>query len=100
ILRDYDIRAELSATERAGIHKYTFPLNADSHFVLDLAHAYGNRLGMVRWSQLTAKNNDTIVGGRSTAGWADGRQIYFAMMFSKPFRDFEIYSEDAGLGPA
>jgi predicted alpha-1,2-mannosidase len=99
-LLDYNIRAELSATERAGIHKYTFPLSADSHFVLDLVHAYGSRAGMVRWSQLTAKNNDTILGGRSTAGWADGRQIYFAMKFSKPFRDFELYSEDAGLGPA
>jgi predicted alpha-1,2-mannosidase len=100
ILRDYEIRAELSATERAGIHKYTFPLSADSHIVLDLAHAYGSRPGLVRWSQLTAKNNDTILGGRSTAGWAEGRQIYFAMKFSKPFRDLEIYSEDAGLGPA
>src|ERR1041384_314655 len=42
LLKDYDIRAELSATERAGIHKYTFPLNEDSHIVLDLAHCYGN----------------------------------------------------------
>jgi putative alpha-1,2-mannosidase len=25
LLRDYGIRAELSATERAGIHRYTFP---------------------------------------------------------------------------
>ena len=33
ILRDYDIRAELSATERAGIHKYTFPHSDDSHFI-------------------------------------------------------------------
>ena len=100
ILRDYDIRAELSATERAGIHKYTFPHSDDSHFILDLAHAYGNNPGTVRWAQLTAKDNDTILGGRSTAGWADGRQIYFAMKFSKRFRDFEIYSEDASLGPA
>ena len=99
-LRDYNIRAELSATERAGIHKYTFPLSADSHFVLDLVHAYGSQPGTVNWSELKAKNNDTILGGRSTAGWADGRQIYFAMKFSKPFRDFEIYSEDAGIGPA
>src|SRR5437899_9737055 len=42
ILHDYDIRAELSATERAGIHKYTFPQNADSHFILDLTHVYGD----------------------------------------------------------
>jgi len=100
ILRDYDIRAELSATERAGIHKYTFPHSDDSHFILDLVHAYGNNPGTVRWAQLAAKDNHTILGGRSTAGWADGRQIYFAMMFSQSFRDFEIYSEDASLGPA
>jgi predicted alpha-1,2-mannosidase len=99
ILRDYNIRAELSAAERSGIHKYTFPVSADSHFVLDLTHAYGSRPGMVRWSELKARNNDTIVGGRSTAGWAEGRQIYFAMRFSKPFRDFEIFCDDAGLGP-
>jgi predicted alpha-1,2-mannosidase len=99
-LVDYEIRAEMSATERAGIHKYTFPLSADSYFVLDLLHGYGPRPGLIRWSQLTAKNNDTILGGRSVAGWADGRQIYFAMKFSKPFREFEIYSDDTGLGPA
>ena len=100
MLRDYGIRAELSATERAGIHKYTYPLNADSYIILDLVHGYAPRIGLIRWSQLAAKNNDTILGGRSTSGWADGRQIYFAMKFSKPFREFEIYSEDAGVGPA
>jgi putative alpha-1,2-mannosidase len=57
ILLDYKIRAELSATERAGIHKYTFPLNADSHFVLDLVHGYGSRPGLIRWSHLAAKND-------------------------------------------
>jgi predicted alpha-1,2-mannosidase len=99
ILRDRCIRVELSATERAGIHKYTFPLSAESHFVLDLFHAFLSHPDMVRWSELKVTNNDTIVGGRSTAGWADGRQMYFAMKFSKPFRDFEIYSDDAGQGP-
>ena len=39
ILRDYDIRVELSATERAGIHRYTFPQGDSSHFILDLFHA-------------------------------------------------------------
>src|SRR6184192_4503283 len=42
LLPDYDIRAELSATERAGIHRYTFPLSDSSHFILDLVHAFGN----------------------------------------------------------
>ena len=38
ILKDYGIRAELTATERAGIHKYTFPKSDTSHFILDLTH--------------------------------------------------------------
>ena len=33
MLRDYNIRAELSATERAGIHQYTFPQSDSSHFI-------------------------------------------------------------------
>lgn len=98
VLRDDDIRAELSATERAGIHRYTFPLGKNSHFILDLAHCYGISPGGVLWSELEVKDNDTIVGGRGVARWADGRQIYFAMKFSRPFKDFQIFSEDKGLG--
>src|SRR5438067_4056620 len=99
ILRDYDIRAELSATERGGFHKYTLPLSDSSHFILDLVHAFGNSPDSILWSELKAKNNDTILGGRGVSRWARGRQIYFAMKFSKPFREFEIFEEDKGLGP-
>src|SRR5438552_13927559 len=99
ILRDYNIRAELSATERAGIHKYTFPESATSHFILDLAHMMWDKVPIL-WSELKIVNNDTIVGGRSTKGWAEGRQIYFAMKFSKPFSAFEIFSDDHKLEAA
>jgi putative alpha-1,2-mannosidase len=91
ILQDYKVRAELSATERAGIHKYTFPKSNSSHFILDLVHAYGKP--SILWSELKIVNNHTIVGGRSVNGWAAGRQIYFAMKFSKPFLSSEIVSE-------
>ncbi len=92
VLRDYDIRAELSATERAGIHRYTFPKSDSSHFILDLVHAYGNT--PVVWAYLKVVGNDTIVGGRSMKGWAPDREIYFAMQFSKPFKKVEIVSDD------
>jgi len=97
ILRDYQIRAELSATERAGIHKYTFPRSDTSHFIVDLVHACGKP--PILWSELNIVNRDTITGGRSTDGWASGRQIYFAMKFSKPFASFDIISDDGKLGP-
>jgi predicted alpha-1,2-mannosidase len=98
VLGDYGIRAELSATERAGIHKYTFPQSAESHFILDLAHAYGDDPGLVRWAEFEARGNATIVGGRSVAGWANGREIYIAMKFSKPFHRLDVFSEDKALG--
>src|SRR5579863_1279243 len=96
ILRDYDIRAELSATERAGLHRYTFPESDSSHFILDLVHGYGN--APILWANLKIVGDDTIVGGRSVKGWAPGREIYFAMKFSKPFQSFQIFSDDKPLG--
>ncbi len=96
-LRDYDIDAELSATERAGIHRYTFPSSDSSHFILDLTHVFSNY--QVLWADLKAVGNDTIVGGRSVKGWAPGREIYFVMKFSRPFAGFEVISGDRGLDP-
>ena len=95
ILRDYNIRAELSATEHAGIHRYTFPKSDSSHFILDLVHSYSNT--PIMWAYVKIVSNDTIVGGRSMKGWAPGREIYFAMRFSKPFKAAEIVSEDKRL---
>src|SRR5260370_17456374 len=38
-LQDSHIKAELTATERVGIHCYTFPQSENARFLLDLAHA-------------------------------------------------------------
>jgi predicted alpha-1,2-mannosidase len=37
--------------------------------------------------------NDTVVGGRSTAGWARGREMYFAMKFSRPFQEVRAFND-------
>src|SRR5215470_506540 len=98
ILRDYNIHAELTATERAGIHRYTFPKSDSSHFILDLVHSFSNT--PIVWAYLKIVGNDTIVGGRSLKGWTPGREIYFAMQFSKPFSKAEIVSEEKVLDPS
>lgn len=96
-LHTFGIRAELTATERSGFHKYTFPKSDTSHFIVDLAHGYGSEPGGVLWAELKILGNDTIVGGRSVGRWASGRQIYFAMKFSKPFQSSEILSDNRKL---
>jgi len=40
LLKDYGIRAELTATERTGLHRYTFPASESAYIVLDLQHGY------------------------------------------------------------
>ena len=103
MLKDYGIRAELSATERAGIHRYTFPQSDSSHFIVDLIHGYG-QASKVRTAELRIVDSTTIVGGRTVNGWARGRRIFFAMKFSKPFQSAELVSQhkilDAGVKEA
>jgi putative alpha-1,2-mannosidase len=92
-LQDSKIRAELTATERVGIHRYTFPQSDKAHFLVDLAHAGDAGTDAanpdapptpsIRWSSLKVIGNDTIVGGRCTDIWAKGRQIYFFMKVFK-----------------
>jgi predicted alpha-1,2-mannosidase len=78
------IQVELTATERAALHRYTFPAESDqAYVVLDLEHSVATEKEKILWSQLELKGADTVLGGRSTDLWAAGRQIYFALRFSR-----------------
>ncbi len=47
LLKDYKVQAELTATERTGLHRYTFPASDKAYLILDLQHGYGPAQG--RW---------------------------------------------------
>ena len=38
-LTDYGIKAELTATERVGFHRYTFPETDEAHIIMDVTHS-------------------------------------------------------------
>ncbi|UJH69232.1 GH92 family glycosyl hydrolase [Allomuricauda sp. SCSIO 65647] len=40
-LTDYDIRAELTSTERVALHRYTFPKTDEAHLIIDIGHKQG-----------------------------------------------------------
>ena len=86
------IKAELTTTDRTGFHRYTFPANDASHFVLDLFHSANNPEKTVGSAEMKIVGTDTITGGRVIHNWAPTRQIYFAMQFSKPFASADLYS--------
>ena len=88
MLADNGIRAELTATQRVGIHRYTFPKGADQRMIVDLVHGIYNYDGKVLWSTLRVENDTLLTGYRLTDGWARSNYTYFAVSFSKPIRNY------------
>lgn len=84
----YDVDVELTATERVGFHKYTFPEASDPKIIIDLVTGIG-------WdrptdAQVTQENDSVISGYRYSEGWAKDQRIYFTAVFSKPISSFTI----------
>ncbi|WP_431634285.1 GH92 family glycosyl hydrolase [Dyella sp. KULCS107] len=101
-LTDHDILAELTATARTGLHRYTFHGAGAGHLLVDLAHGFhdGDEPAKVSDALLRVVGNDTLVGSRHVHQWANGRQIHFAMKLSRPFTHATLYREDAALDEA
>ena len=82
-LDDYNIGVELTATSRAGFHRYTFPASEKSGLYIDLTRTIHDR--RLVDSELTAVSDREIQGMKQVAGWAPNRYIYFYASFSEPF---------------
>ena len=89
-LEDYAIRAELTASARVGVHRYHFPPGKPAHVLLDLRTSMYDYPGKVLWSRLRLHSDGTVSGFRETRGWAPGRQLYFAVRFSRPISGHEL----------
>ncbi|MEH6659003.1 GH92 family glycosyl hydrolase [Leeuwenhoekiella marinoflava] len=87
-LKDYGVKAELTATTRVGVHQYTFPKSEEAHIILDLKAGIYNYDEKNVWTIVRVENDSTITGYRQTSGWARTRKVYFAMTFSKAFKSY------------
>jgi len=88
MLDDYGIKAQLTATQRVGIHKYTFPKGEQGHVILDLIHGIYNYDGKVLWAHLRVENDTLLTGYRITNGWARTNYTYFAISLSQPIQSY------------
>jgi predicted alpha-1,2-mannosidase len=93
-LSDYGVRAELTASSRVGLHRYTFPAGKPAHVLVDLRSVIYDYPGKVLWSRIRVRPDGTVTGYRETRGWAPGRQLYFAMRFSSKPTSNEIYDRE------
>ena len=97
-LTRYGITAEMTATARVGVHRYTFPASAESAIVFDLEN--GGCWDKTTKTFMEAVGKSAIRGYRYSEGWANDQKIYFYAELSKPFDSFKLNGKDNMYGRA
>lgn len=96
-LTDSGVRAELTAGVRVGLHRYSFPRSAPARILLDFRPSIYDYPGKVLWSRIRVRPDGVVTGFRETRGWAPGRQLYFAMRFSRPMVGYQLQNREEGV---
>ena len=82
------IKAEMTASLRSGILRFTFP--SEATLTVDLHHT-------LRWKCIWASVRQidpyTIVGSKIVNGWNPDRHVYFAARFSQPIEKVTIFKD-------
>lgn len=98
VLDDYGIKAEMTATPHCAMYRFTFPENNRSRIQIDLARCVG---GTSTMQEVKVIDENTISGWMQCppegGGWGNGLgkadyTVYFYARFSKPLKDFGIWS--------
>jgi predicted alpha-1,2-mannosidase len=92
---DNEVLCELTANERTGYHRYSFP-NKEGWLRFDMGF-------QINWDQSTngmleLLNDSTLIGYRYSTGWAKGQKVYFAARFSSPVKKYVFIEDTARLG--
>ena len=87
-LERYDINVELTASERVGFHRYTYPNSDNSRVIIDLGEGSADR---PTETYLKKIDDTTFEGYRFSSGWARDQREYFTLVISKPVKDFILY---------
>jgi predicted alpha-1,2-mannosidase len=81
VLDDHAVTAELTATARTGLHRYTFTQAGQANIILDLNHRDKLLMGEVR-----VINEKTIEVLRRSEAWATDQYVFARIEFSQPMK--------------
>ena len=81
-LKNNGVKAEFTVTERAGLHRYTFPEGGQNNLLINLGFA-------INWDKpyktsLNVVDSLLVTGSRLSHGWAADQHVFFAVRFSAP----------------
>ncbi|MDY6250769.1 MAG: GH92 family glycosyl hydrolase [Bacteroidaceae bacterium] len=87
----YDITAEMTASQRCTMYRFTFPESREAGIVVDLEN--GGCWDKATQTYVEQCSPVSLMGYRYSTGWAKNQRIYFFMLFSKPITSFEKVDE-------
>ena len=90
-LDKYGVTAELTASERVGMHRYRFEQTENAHLLVDLKFGMGwDAAVATRFEQV----NDTLfTGERFSTGWSKDQRVFFALKTSVPVKAMELFED-------
>jgi len=92
------VLAELTATERVGIHRYTFSRGVKPHLLIDVCNALGDGRSAGGKVKIIQENHE-VEGSVRTFGTFSGRyggvKVYFVAQFDLAFKTFGIWNDEA-----
>jgi predicted alpha-1,2-mannosidase len=98
VLKDYNIKAELTATKRVAFHRYTFPATTEAHVLFDIGNKLGES-GPVKDAQVTLLPDGRIEGWVTTLPvyvqkYQPGAEVtmYFSAVLDKKPTGFGIFN--------
>jgi len=81
-LANNGVEAEFTVTERAGLHRYSFPEKGENNLLINLGFA-------INWdkpykTELSVVDSLLVTGTRLSNGWGADQHVFFAVRFSSP----------------
>lgn len=92
---DNGIKAELTATKRVAMHRYTFPEKEERHILINLKEGNGDRSTETYLKKI---DEYTLEGYRFSRGWSPQHKIFFTIKCDEPIKELLVYNDDEAAG--
>lgn len=86
-LQDFNVKVDLTASERVAFHRYTFDSDKPQHILADFQHGmvWADVRKRVLASDIKIENKNTISGSCEVENWTK-RKYFFVIKFDKPYK--------------
>ena len=88
----YNIKAEMTATNRVGFHRYTYPEGKPASILVNLSEGNADRKAV--WCYARKVDDYIVEGYRYSHYWSPNRKVYFTLKTDQKIEDFTIYDDN------